>query len=511
MRLLDHHPRPEGVGSDLVIPGLSRAAVATTAHLVAGRLVFVAVDHDRLVMGLVDAEGEGRLLPVAPASPELAVHGDTVACLDRDGRAMVLDPRGDLRIAGKRGRRVVASADGRWAALHLRGDAEIWDLLEARRTATLPDTHVLGLDDSGQPSLTLAQARTALAECPGATGALTLRGSGSHEGTPVAWFDSLYGTAVVVPDPEPSVRWLPGEWVTAGICVDGELELATQRLERSRRRLLPGLHTTGDESTEDEPDFRVDEVISTDGVGVPVSRFRDSGAGTPDRVCVTVHGGFGLRLRPFSGVPRLLRYREHAFAHVRGGAELGADWATQGRGDHKLRAVQDLRATLAAVREGGRVHLVGASHGGWLALVTVLRHPGAADRVCITAPILDLVSYLDTGLGRRHRAEFPTDDVEAVDPTTLLLQGPHRALPELMIVAGKDDSIVSGQDPERFATAWRAAGGVCSLVWHQGGHYVPAAAEIERIEEAQAAFLQDGAASVAIRCGDGALTPASVP
>ena len=48
--------------------------------------------------------------------------------------------------------------------------------------------------------------------------------------------------------------------------------------------------------------FEIEWVTSSDGVQIPVSRFYDP-VEPRSRSLVTVHGGFGLSLRPLSGMP----------------------------------------------------------------------------------------------------------------------------------------------------------------------------------------------------------------
>ncbi|MDQ1122088.1 alpha/beta hydrolase family protein [Microbacterium trichothecenolyticum] len=203
-----------------------------------------------------------------------------------------------------------------------------------------------------------------------------------------------------------------------------------------------------------------------------------------------MHGGFGLSLQPVSGISDRADDLDMLFAHVRGGGELGSGWASAGRGQRKRQALDDIGAVVRHESACRRtVSLMGTSHGGWLALLCALRHPSLIDRVCVTSPITHLPAYLRSDMGRKHRAEFPPEDVlDQFDPMTRIARATG-VVPDLMIVHGAADTTVPNQDPEAFAAAWRRAGGRCRIVRHSGGHYGPTDGEAPRIVREQRSFV----------------------
>ncbi len=497
MLLLDHHPQfpPGPVLGTVPIAGIPDDTVAATAHIVADQLVFVALNGDAFRVGYVDRAGNSVLCPEPAATPDLATSPVGFAYVTRSGSIRVVElPSGQVSEIPGPAQAVVISKDLAWAAIRNAGGTSIWSI-SADRPCYRTDEVVLTVAEDGRPHLTVTEAASALHASPLVEGPFSLRGVVDLEGFSFACFDSIHGTASVLKRSGAStceVRWTAGRWVVAVVRGNDQARLALQRLNHLDIHpisALPRDQDTGLSSWVD-PTFDLEWVVSHDGEQVPLSRFQVP-LEPRMRSLVTVHGGFGLSLRPLSGLTVTAGIGDIVYAHVRGGGELGKAWAEAGRGTRKHNALEDLQAVLwNEVAGNRRVSLLGTSHGGWLALLAAMREPEVVDHVCVTSPITDLRAYLDSPLGHKHRSEFPDDDLlNDYDPSVVLTESAGRSLPSLMIICGTADSTVLGQNPDAFADGWRSAGGSCEIVHHNGGHYAPQAHEIAEIKRAQARFL----------------------
>ncbi|MDR0625999.1 MAG: prolyl oligopeptidase family serine peptidase [Bifidobacteriaceae bacterium] len=339
--------------------------------------------------------------------------------------------------------------------------------------------------------MTLAESKESIEAISGVSTPWAFRGSVAFSGGSAAFFDSLHGSAVAERRADSQcvkAFWIPGWWIVGAERQNHEVNLVVQRLSRFKRVRMPVECADSYLDVEDGTRFTLNWIESVDGRYVPVSRF-ETMKPTRTRALVTVHGGFGISLRPFSGAPGKVHMSDIVFAHVRGGGELGPGWAGSGRGENKGLALDDLRCVLRYERRRGEVHLIGASHGGWLALLAAMHDPATVGSICVTSPIIDLKGYLASDLGQKHRSEFPRTAIESMDPTSMLARYEFDHLPRLMVIAGRDDQIVQGQRYEEFARAWRRSGGTCELAWHGGGHYAPMAEELAIIMDLQGKFF----------------------
>ena len=123
-------------------------------------------------------------------------------------------------------------------------------------------------------------------------------------------------------------------------------------------------------------------------------------AGPPPMVLM-LHGGPWVRDRwPGHSFVRFLGSRGYGVLQLnyRGSTGYGRDFLNAGKGAMFGRLQQDvLDAALWAVARGhaaeGRVALLGGSFGGFLALTTLARHPGAFGAAIATNPVTDAVAF----------------------------------------------------------------------------------------------------------------------
>lgn len=499
MHLLDHHPCfPGRIGSrDLAVSGLSDEAVAATAHVVGEVLVFVALDGDVFRVGQVNSFGVSKLYPEPAAIPQLTVTSIGFGYLCCSGRVCVVDLRSDLVcfIPAESATGVALSDNLAWGAVRDREATIIWSLPTCRQIAKI-EGQILAISDEGVPQLSIDMAKEILDSSTIVKGVLSLRDTIDVNGRAYAFFDSMYGTAVlwkVDAIDAPELIWIPGRWVLGAWRDANEVVLGLQRLGQIEQITLEDEVCSSNVYSPERQQFKfqVEWVSSHDDTLVPVSRFRSL---TNDKKwsLVTVHGGFGISLRPFSGMPQDVRFSgDIIYAHVRGGGELGKTWAAAGRGSLKSNSLADLISVLRHENKTRRTGLIGTSHGGWLSVLAALMEPNIIDRLCVTSPIVCLRSYLASPLGQKYRSEFPEEEeIDMYDPIILIERVRVRNLPSLMIICGDVDATVLGQRTERFAQLWKNAGGSCEVIHHAGGHYSPSANDIERVKNAQASFFE---------------------
>lgn len=497
MRLLRHHPsHPTAADSqEENVDGLPNDTWAQTAHLLNGYLVFAALDHEHFRVGTLDDRGRSVLLPRPSATGRLAIDKGRVAYVTKHGSVVVFEPvEGSWEEFAASASDVHLVPDGQHALVHTSNATEVWDTQHQRLRTSVSET-LLSIEEDGSPGLTLLKAHRIMDDHPDTQGPLTYRGRCVHANSTFVFFDSLYGTAIAKlgrSRQEPNrVYWIPEEWFLAFVHEDRSTYLVTQRLHVQNKYDLEQLpQELSDQQAVSELHFALSQAQSRpDRTAVPVSRFRRDSTTSPV-TALHVHGGFGISLRPFASAHRLAGYSEVAFAHVRGGGELGPLWSAAGRGDNKGNSVTDLETVSEALAHESKLGIHGASHGGWVALLLALRRPDLVDHLCVASPIINLAAYLESPLGLKHHAEFPSDQRDNFDPSVLVRSFEGEELPHLILTYSKQDGIVSRQNYTSFAAAWQSHGGSCELIPHQGGHYAPRPSESSKVEAAQSRVLQ---------------------
>jgi prolyl oligopeptidase len=265
------------------------------------------------------------------------------------------------------------------------------------------------------------------------------------------------GATLVWMDPRtPSAR--------ARVSIDGELTWldAAPRLEVRRRTLQS---TVGERAVS----FEVAEVWSatSDASAAPsdadaASSDAEASAApsTSPLVVVEALGAFGVSATPAfrAGVAAYLEDGGRwAFVDVRGGGGHASAWHEEGRGAGESGAVADLRAAVAALREGGaRVALYGAGHGGLTASGLLTREPELVVGAVLHGPVTDLLRFDRLPNAALWRAEYG----DPSDPTAWawlrLLSPYHRvtgegAWPTTLIEGAREGERVSWMHGAKLA------------------------------------------------------------
>ncbi|MGW0663283.1 prolyl oligopeptidase family serine peptidase [Streptodolium elevatio] len=252
---------------------------------------------------------------------------------------------------------------------HAVGELSRHDLRTGARTGTVP----LGTDGSA----------TAL----GSIGALVERPEGGCE----AWFGwSDYRTPSAVRRYDARTGEV-SVWATAPGAVD-----------------VPEVHVS------------VEEYTSKDGTVVRM--FVVSPTSAPDVPRPTVlygYGGFAIPMTPGYSAGVLSWVESggvYAIACLRGGSEEGEDWHRAGMREHKQRVFDDFHAAAEHLlargwSAPGGLGISGGSNGGLLVGAALTQRPELYAAVVCSAPLLDMVRYELSGLGRLWTDEYGTVEV----------------------------------------------------------------------------------------------------
>ena len=141
-------------------------------------------------------------------------------------------------------------------------------------------------------------------------------------------------------------------------------------------------------------------VTSSDGTQVPLSLvFSDNDDSHFDETRPVVLVGYGaygesinLGFDP-SWVSLFRRGYVLAFAHTRGGSDLGNAWYDAGRRENKIKAIEDFEACAAYLKKrwkGGNLIAKAFSAGGVIVGAAVNRNPDLFDKVVLTNAFLDV-------------------------------------------------------------------------------------------------------------------------
>ncbi|CAJ1945263.1 unnamed protein product [Cylindrotheca closterium] len=129
---------------------------------------------------------------------------------------------------------------------------------------------------------------------------------------------------------------------------------------------------------------------------------------SPTNIILMAYGSYGeptdLEYNPWHAM-LVQRGYVLAFAHTRGGGDLGREWYAQGCREHKVRSIEDLEACANYLRsryhhgqtlgsDHGKLTAVTYSAGGVLVGAVMNRYPDLLDNVIMTNPFLDVYQTL---------------------------------------------------------------------------------------------------------------------
>lgn len=220
------------------------------------------------------------------------------------------------------------------------------------------------------------------------------------------------------------------------------------------------------------------DVTSADGTQVPMTLVHGENVpmdGSAPALLIA-YGAYGECLDPdfqVSRLPLLARGWVLAFAHVRGGGELGRRWHDGGRGILKHKSVEDLEACLdhlvaTGVSAPRRIAVEGTSAGGLLAAALVHRRGADLGAALLRAPFVDVVSTAlrpEAPLVAHEASEWgdAANDATALDAMAALC--PYHSLtqraaplrPPVLVTCAADDGRVPAWGPAKWVAALSAA------------------------------------------------------
>ena len=192
-------------------------------------------------------------------------------------------------------------------------------------------------------------------------------------------------------------------------------------------------------------------VESIDGTDVPLSLFYNkdcdvSSSSHPNQKAANVvlvgYGAYGeqtdLSYNP-GWRPLLDRGVVLAFAHTRGGGDLGRAWYLAGCRENKVRSIEDYEACAKYLKydrfEGASLTGKVFSAGGILVGAAVNRHPGLFDKVVLTNAFVDVLSTMNNSnlfLTEHEYDEFGNPSADPKADTTIRSYCPiYNLKPEL--------------------------------------------------------------------------------
>jgi prolyl oligopeptidase len=331
-------------------------------------------------------------------SPELVevqigVDAQTGLHIGRDGRAYVSTdrdaPRGRIAVTDP-----AAPAYENWV-----------DLIPEDPGAVLEDIAILDGDELERPLLVAAWTRHSVGELTLhdlETGAkirdIALPGVGTlgglveqPDGGPVIWFVYTDYTT------QPHVHTFDGR--------TGEVTLYAAP---------PGLV--------DVPPVHSRQVTYTSADGTEVRMFVLSPTEEPDQPRPTIlygYGGFGIPMQPGYSASMLAWVAAggvYAVACLRGGGEEGEEWHRAGMLGSKQNVFDDFHAAAEWLQREGwttrdQLAINGGSNGGLLVGAALTQRPDLYGTVVCAAPLLDMVRYVTSELGRTWTVEYGDPDV----------------------------------------------------------------------------------------------------
>jgi len=221
-------------------------------------------------------------------------------------------------------------------------------------------------------------------------------------------------------------------------------------------------------------EVRREMATSADGTEVPLNILMPRGIeldGTHPCI-VNGYGGYGVNIEPRFKPSRALYIDNgviYVIANIRGGAEFGEDWHTQGALTHKQNVFDDFAAVINHVTtrnytSADRLGIIGGSNGGLLMGATMVQHPELVKVVVSFVGIYDMLRVELSSNGAFNVTEFGTVEDEA-QYRALRAYSPYHnvqddaAYPATLFLTGANDPRVEPWHSRKMTARLQAAQG----------------------------------------------------
>ncbi|WP_207432294.1 prolyl oligopeptidase family serine peptidase [Sabulibacter ruber] len=213
-------------------------------------------------------------------------------------------------------------------------------------------------------------------------------------------------------------------------------------------------------------EYKEVEFSGKDGTKIPMILVYEKGLKLDGKnpVILEAYGGFGVIEQP-SFDPGVVYFIKkggvYAFANIRGGGDLGADWARQGRGARKQNSFDDFISAAEYLIKSGytspsKLAITGASNGGLVVAAAAIQRPDLFKAVVPVVAPLDMIRFEKFTVGHWHTDEYGT---VANNDGFLRLQGysPYHNIkeevnyPAMLIMTSENDERVPPFHSYKFA------------------------------------------------------------
>ena len=264
------------------------------------------------------------------------------------------------------------------------------------------------------------------------------------------------------------------------------------------------------EKVYDASDMFNTEVIlvpSRDGKKIPVSLVYKQGLDLQknNAVIIDAYGNSGACSDLFCNPtlwPWLVRDGIYAYAHVRGGGELGEDWINDGQFPNKMNSINDVVDVAAYFVENGYTSaekqlVMGGSAGSFLVGMSINQRPDLFAGGLFLSGLPDIVTYRDAAFARESKSVGPIDTKDGFLSSYSIssyYQIPEsKKMPAMLIVHGGTDYILNIHPAARYTAKLqhmqKGNRPILFLVDWQSGHH---GSEEEMLYIYKFAFWQTG-------------------